>query len=356
MSMITTIKNRLFTPTAETEKPLCEMKAKGKHADIYIYGRIGGWSDNTASRLAQQIRSRGNLDSIHVHLSTMGGSFLDGLPIYNTLRQHKASVTVTCMGYALSMGSVLLQAASVGQRQICQNGIIMLHRAQGWEEGDAEALRKQADVMETHEAAIIPRFMEVMNLPRETVEAILQAETWYTADQALAAGLVDDIIDPVDLDEHDEAMPENAWQTTQNYKHPPVEFQVRAQKFIVPHTLNHPTTATPEEDTMTPEQLESLQHTMQQQTQHTQDFITQALTQQQQAHQSQLNHLLEQQQTQQTELLNALKSQNENLSQQQSELMGRFEALSQEAANQTTPPEHGSAADNASESVEENYA
>lgn len=225
MNTIINLKKSL--PSVSTPQSLCELKATGKQANIYLYGVIGGNNQNTAATLAAQLRQYPKLDKIHVHLSTIGGSFAEGLPIYNVLRQHPASVTMSCMGYALSMGAVLLQAADRGQRRICANGIIMLHRAQSAMNGSAKQLRQQAHVMEVHEAAIIPRLMQVMQLERKAVEAILQAETWYSAEQALEAGLVDSITEAVDLDEIDQKMSNQAWQSAQHYQQPIRAFQTR---------------------------------------------------------------------------------------------------------------------------------
>lgn len=86
--------------------------AAAKHAEIYLYGVIGGYYANVQQFLAD-LQGAGDVEKITVYLNTVGGSFYDGLPIYNTLKQHQAHVTVKVMGYALSMGSVIMLAGDV---------------------------------------------------------------------------------------------------------------------------------------------------------------------------------------------------------------------------------------------------
>lgn len=247
---------------------------KGQHADLYLIGRIGdsGWwssgTDNTATRILDELRSQPNLKTIDVYLATIGGNFLDGLPIYNLLKQHTATVTVNVIGYALSMGSVIMLAGN--KIRAAQNAMIMIHNAQGYASGSAADMRKTADVLQMHESAIIPQYCKRLGKNAAEVQSLLDAETWYNADTALAAGLIDEIIDPVDLDSTDAKQPENAWQfATANFKRPPAEFVERleaaleqqrpwAERFLnrivgkPPILLTQPETA---EVDMTPEEI-----------------------------------------------------------------------------------------------------
>jgi ATP-dependent Clp endopeptidase proteolytic subunit ClpP len=171
------------------------LQAQGNHLDIYLYGVIGGW-DVDVNTFLDQVKSVPNPETVTVWLNTVGGSFYDGLPIFNTLAQMEAVVTVNVMGYALSMGSVLMLAGD--KTRMAQNGLIMIHRANTWADGDAVALRKEADILEKHEAGIIKLYAERLGKTDAEILALLQEETWFTADEALAAGLIDEIIDPID--------------------------------------------------------------------------------------------------------------------------------------------------------------
>ena len=209
-----------------------QVDPKSQHADLYLIGTIGtDWwpeTNNSAQRVLAELSSYTALTTITVHLSTMGGSFLDGLPIYNVLKQHPAKVTINIIGYAVSMGSVIMLAGDT--INAAQNSIIMIHNAQGAEHGSASDLRKMAEILETHEHAIIPRYAERMGKTPADVQALLNAETWYSAEQALEIGLIDAITDPVDAAKTDRQQPTNAWAfAADTFKHPPHEFTARME-------------------------------------------------------------------------------------------------------------------------------
>lgn len=192
-----------------------------KHTDLHLYGVIGSSYVN-ASKLNQELKAAGEVNSITVYLNTIGGTFADGLPIYNLLRQQKAHITVKVMGYALSMGSVIMLA---GDRIECAgNSLIMIHRAHGLTWGDASAHRKAMEILDKHDGVIIPAYIRRMGKTESQVKALLQDETWYTAKQAKAEGLVDAITADVDIDIQEAQRGEENMGITANYHAAPIEF------------------------------------------------------------------------------------------------------------------------------------
>jgi len=197
------------------------------HADVYIYGVIG-W-EITPRGLIQQIQEHDDLKSMTVHINSVGGFIGDGLTILNTLRQHKAKITTIVEGYGLSMGSVIAQAGD--ERLMADNALMMIHRAQGGAFGDASDMAKEAEILEKHEKALIKEYVRVMDASTEEIQAMLNEETWFTADEALAAGLVGEIIEGIELDESENKIPEHHWQAVADaaYKHAPSGFTQRMQ-------------------------------------------------------------------------------------------------------------------------------
>lgn len=172
-------------------------KATSKTADIYLFGVIGGETANL-DKFKRDLDAAKKAETINVYINTVGGAFNDGLPIYNLLEQHPAKITVKIMGYCLSIGSVIMLAAD--RIECAANGMIMIHRAQGFTYGDASDHAKTATVLQKHEAAIIPHYASKLHKTPNEVQALLNAETWYTATEAKAAGLIDAIIGSVDPD------------------------------------------------------------------------------------------------------------------------------------------------------------
>ncbi len=213
------LKGAYPAPTSGARWYNIQSNAATKQADIYLYGVIGGYYANVQQFLAD-LQAAGDVERITVYLNTIGGSFYDGLPIYNTLKQHKAHVTVKVMGYALSMGSVIMLAGDTVEA--AENSLIMIHRAQGVAWGDADAMAQAATILQKHEQAILPEYMRRMGQSAQQVQALLAAETWYTATEAKAAGLVDVITETVESNREEAKLEAQAWNyATQHYRNIP---------------------------------------------------------------------------------------------------------------------------------------
>jgi ATP-dependent protease ClpP protease subunit len=179
-----------------------DISSNGQHLDLFLIGYIGDWGNNIEDFL-YRIRQLPNLTTIDVYINSLGGSFFDGLPIFNLLKMHTATVTTKIIGYACSMASVIMLAGD--EVQATQNAIIMIHRAQGFCMGDADDMQKMADILIVHENAVIPEYAKRMGITDADVLALLEAETWFTSQDAMNAKLIDTIIDTIDL----ESLPPN---------------------------------------------------------------------------------------------------------------------------------------------------
>lgn len=201
----------------------------GQPVKLYLFGVIGDWFDgNTAQDVLAQLRGRPDVP-VDVYIASVGGYFEDGLPIFNLLKMHAGHVTVNIIGYCLSMASHIMLAADT--IRIAQNGQVMTHNAQGQARGDYRVMEKSAEMLRVHNSSIIPEYQRRTGKSAADVQAMLDAETWFSAQAALDAGLVDEIIDPVDLADIDKQQPANAWRfAIQNFKHAPAEFAARAEQ------------------------------------------------------------------------------------------------------------------------------
>lgn len=194
-------------------------------AEIYIDGVIG-W-DVTSASLIADVNQHKNLTNIHVYINTLGGGIGEGLAILNFLRRHSAHVTTEVTGYALSMGSIILLAGD--QRLAASNTLMMIHRAQGGAYGDAKDMAKEAKILEKHEQVLIGEYVRVMGAPEEEIQEMLNEETWFTAEEALEAGLISEIVEPIDMDESENRISTQQWQAVAKagYKHAPKDFSTR---------------------------------------------------------------------------------------------------------------------------------
>ncbi len=203
--------------------PYTYLKAskKDKPHTLDLYGVVG-WNINQQqfSRDLKALKGK----PLHINLSTIGGSFYDGLPIYNMIDDYEGHVSLKIMGYCLSMGSHMILAAD--EVEMAENGLIMIHRAQGGVFGDADKYRHRANILEKHEMAIMPAYLRRFgNKTEEYIFGLLKKETWYTAKEALEAGLIDKITDAVDLKKEKKLLADNKWEDlVNNYQNTPDSF------------------------------------------------------------------------------------------------------------------------------------
>ena len=162
--------------------------------ELYIFDDIDDWYGVSAQSVVDQIR---NLDAseINVRLNSRGGMVFEGIAIYNALRLHKANIHVTIEGLAASIASVIAMAGDTVT--IAENAMVMIHNPYGWAQGDAEAMRKTAEVMDKIADSIAVSYTARTGKTIEDMKALMESETWFTAQEALAMGLVDQIDEPV---------------------------------------------------------------------------------------------------------------------------------------------------------------
>lgn len=163
---------------------------KEKETEIFLYDQIGGFGISAAQFIAelQQVPKENRL-VLRIH--SPGGSVLDGNAIFTALRAWPAGCTTHIDGLAASMASVI---AIVGDPvQMAGNGIMMIHRVSAGAHGNADDLRKMAEVADKIEETIIAAFVGRTGLSRKRVAELMDAETWMTASEALELGFIDEI-------------------------------------------------------------------------------------------------------------------------------------------------------------------
>lgn len=161
-------------------------------AEIWIYGDIGEswWEESvSASSFVREINAL-DVDAITVRINSFGGSVPDGLAIYNAIKRHKAHVTTAVDGIAFSCASLIAMAGDTVE--MAENAMLMIHAPWTYTAGNAADLRAVADQLDTWAAAMAGSYGTRMG-DKEAALALLTdgADHYYTAEQALAEGLVD---------------------------------------------------------------------------------------------------------------------------------------------------------------------
>lgn len=160
-------------------------------AEIFIYGEIGYWGVE-AEHFARQISDL-DVDDLQVRINSPGGDAFDGIAISNALRAHKARVTVTVDGLAASAASII---AMGGDRIIMNRGAeMMIHNASGYAYGPATIMDETATLLRKLDASLASVYAARAGGTAEKWRTIMDAETWFTAEEAVDAGLADEWVD-----------------------------------------------------------------------------------------------------------------------------------------------------------------
>lgn len=160
---------------------------KSSEAEISIDDNIGGWGI-TAKDFINDLKALGDVETINLRVQSGGGSIVEGNSIYNALKQHDAKIITHIDSLAASMGSVVAMAGD--EVRMAANGLFMIHNPWTGAVGDAEQLRKDADVLDKWGNNIRNSYAR-SNLSEEELIEAMNATTYYTAKEALEAGFIE---------------------------------------------------------------------------------------------------------------------------------------------------------------------
>lgn len=168
----------------------------GQSAEIYIFGDITSWpwmeSDVSSYTLARELAELQDAEEIRVYINSYGGEVAEATAIYNQLRSSKAKITTVCSGFACSAASVIFMAGD--ERLMHQASRLMIHNASTCAGGDADALRKAADDLESINELSITAYMDRATIGEEELRELMDRETWIRPEEAVELGFATGII------------------------------------------------------------------------------------------------------------------------------------------------------------------
>jgi ATP-dependent protease ClpP protease subunit len=156
---------------------------------VRIYDEIGGaWGIPAAALVAELDAARGDVE---IRLSSPGGDVLAAIAVYSALRQRRGTVAVWVDGLAASAATVIAMAASPGRLTAGEGSLLMVHDAWAACAGNAADLLEMADLLDKASENIAGIYARRSGVPAAAWRTAMKRETWYTAEEAVAAGLVD---------------------------------------------------------------------------------------------------------------------------------------------------------------------
>ena len=166
----------------------------GQDPELLIYDEIGpGWlgmiDGDSVVRALKQLPA--NHKRVIVRINSPGGGVFEGFSIYNALARHPAEIVVEIDALAASIASLI---AMGGDRiRMAANSMQMVHRAWTIAVGNGAELAQTVDLLNKIDENLVATYAARTGLDEKEVAVMLDAETWMTADEAVAKGFADEI-------------------------------------------------------------------------------------------------------------------------------------------------------------------
>lgn len=164
--------------------------------ELFIYGEISSVKSEdavTSLDVREFLNKADKNKPLIVRLNSPGGEIAEGMTIHNMLERFNDNVHVYVDGLAASIASVI--AMSGNKVFMARNASLMIHNASTGIMGNSNDLRKTADVLDKMNVTIKNSYTKrKLNVTNEKLIAMMNDETWLTADEALEFGFVDEIV------------------------------------------------------------------------------------------------------------------------------------------------------------------
>lgn len=160
-------------------------------AEVMLYDEVGGWLGATADEFINDLRGI-TASKILLRVNSPGGSVTEGVAIANALRSHPASVTVQVDGVAASIASVIAMAGD--HIRMMPNALLMIHEASGLCVGEAADMIKMAELLDKISDNIAGAYAARAGGTEAEWRQVMRNETWYRGEEAVAAGLADEVV------------------------------------------------------------------------------------------------------------------------------------------------------------------
>lgn len=164
--------------------------------EIVLTGTVGDtwWGDGfMAGEVITALAQVGRSTDIRVRLNSGGGIATDGAAIHAALAGHKGNVEIVVEGIAASAASLIAMA---GNRVVMSTGaVMMIHDPALVTWGDAAAHAKSIEQLDSLGISYAEVYGEKTGKPAAEMRALMKAETWMTASEAVAGGFADAVGD-----------------------------------------------------------------------------------------------------------------------------------------------------------------
>lgn len=171
-------------------------------ASIYIYDIISADYGVGAKDVIAALDACAGAKTVNMHINSPGGDVFEARAIIEAIKRFDGHVVAHIDALAASAATSIALAAD--EVVMASGALFMIHNASSMAWGDKHVMRSTADLLEKVELAIVADYTNKTGLPDADVVAMMDAETWMTAQEALDHKFIDRIATKA-------AKPSNAW-------------------------------------------------------------------------------------------------------------------------------------------------
>ena len=185
----------IIRPTNEGERAFSPYSLLLQARIIYLGTPVDDYISNAIVSQLLYLGWENPEDDISLYINSPGGSVLDGMAIYDTMRLIKPDVATICIGKAASMGAVLLSGGTKGKRYCTRNSTVLIHQVMGGIQGSASDIEITAQEILRLRERLNTILSENCDQPFEKVSRDSDRDYWMDAESAVQYGIVDHVLD-----------------------------------------------------------------------------------------------------------------------------------------------------------------
>lgn len=218
---------------------------------INLNSAVGDWWSANDKQSITDALLTANPKTVTLNISSLGGNVDDALAIHDALRNSPATVTANLTGFVASAATIVALAAD--KVRMSENAFFLVHKPWVYAEGNADALRSEANNLDSIETALINIYKSKTGKRTPTLQKLMQEERWLSATEAKDLGFIDEIYKPAPSAA---GTPQNSIKLPPQYPTPPTKMQnqtpetilskIRALFVETPHNAKQEPDAKPE--------------------------------------------------------------------------------------------------------------
>lgn len=197
------------------------IRAEGEDVThLYLYGVIDPFWGVSAEDFVKELNSI-ETDEIVIHINSPGGFAFDGQAMAAEIKNHKSVITAQITGLCASAATIV--AIACDEVRMDEGAFFMIHNAWAFVIGDKNDMMQESGVLDKIDQSLAKNYANRTGMEVAEVSSLMDAETWFLAEEALEKGFIDQVM------EADDSEPENRYNVAA-YENAPAALKKAAEE------------------------------------------------------------------------------------------------------------------------------